>query len=141
MESLKIAGELESLDEIAKYVLFAAKQACLAKTKAYKLRLAVDEIATNIIIHGYKEAGIKGDIVCHAQLSDKSLIIHLEDTGIKYDSTKKEQPDNLLEPLEKREIGGLGIYLAASGVDEFVYKRIDNRNRHTFVVYSNSAKN
>ncbi|MDJ0615279.1 MAG: ATP-binding protein [Calothrix sp. MO_192.B10] len=141
MESLKVAGELESLDEIAKYVLFAAKQACLPKTKAYKLRLAVDEIATNIIIHGYKEAGIKGDIVCHAQLSDKSLIIHLEDRGIEYDSTKKEQPDDLLKPLETREIGGLGIYLAASGVDKFLYQHIDHRNRHTFVVYRDSGSN
>ncbi|WP_088243974.1 ATP-binding protein [Calothrix rhizosoleniae] len=141
MESLKVAGELESLDDITKYVSLAAKQAYLPKKIAYKLRLAVDEIATNIIIHGYQEAGIKGDIVCHAQLNEKSLIIHLEDTGIEYDSTKKEQPDDLFKPLETREIGGLGIYLAASGVDKFMYKRIENCNRHTFVIYRDSANN
>ena len=57
MESLTVSGTLDSLKTIAAYVLSAAENAGLEKKPAYKLRLAVDEIATNIIVHGYEEAG------------------------------------------------------------------------------------
>ena len=135
MESLRVTGKLESLGEISKYVLSVAQKAELSKKDTYRLRLAVDEIATNIIIHGYKEAGIEGEIICKSKVDEQVITIYLEDTGAEYDSTQKEQPDNLNQPLEEREIGGLGIYLAINGVDLFNYERIGNCNRNTFTIY------
>ncbi|WP_156090628.1 ATP-binding protein [Planktothrix paucivesiculata] len=38
-------------------------------------------------------------------------------------------------PLEERRIGGLGIYLTISGVDEFQYKRVGDRNLNIFIMY------
>ena len=89
---------------------------------------------SNIVIHGYQEAEIKGDIVCRAEFSDTSLKIHLEDSGMKYDATKQEQPDDLYKPLEERHIGGLGIYLAINGVDKYIYERRGNINSNIFIV-------
>lgn len=134
MESIVVSGDLESLDLISDYVITAAKQANLDSKNTYKLRLAVDEIATNIVIHGYQEAEIKGNIVCRAEFSDTTLKIHLEDYGMQYDATKQQQPDDLYKPLEERHIGGLGIYLAINGVDKYIYERHDNVNRNIFIV-------
>ncbi|MEM6754838.1 MAG: ATP-binding protein, partial [Cyanobacteria bacterium P01_C01_bin.38] len=108
MESITVSGKLESLDAISDYVITAAEKANLDSKRTYKLRLAVDEIATNIVIHGYQEAEIKGNIVCRAEFSDTSLKIYLEDSGMQYDATQQEQPDDLYKPLEERHIGGLG---------------------------------
>lgn len=134
MEAIIVSAYLESLDKISEYVITAAKKANLDTKTSYKLRLAVDEIATNIVIHGYKEAGIQGNIVCQAQLDEKTLSIYLEDTGAEYDATQKEQPDDLHKPLGERHIGGLGIYLAIDGVDKYIYERVRNLNRNIFIV-------
>lgn len=136
MESLKVPGKLESLSAIAQYVMSAASSAGLDKKASYKLRLAVDEIATNIITHGYKESGREGDVEMQAKIDEKSLTIWIEDTGVAYDSTQKETvaEEMLNRSLEDRPIGGLGVYLAIDGVDQFLYERVGDRNRNIFVV-------
>ena len=37
---------------------------------------------------------------------------------------------DLDQPLEERDLGGLGIFLALQGVDRFDYQRCDDRNRN-----------
>ncbi|MGA9380780.1 MAG: ATP-binding protein, partial [Phormidium sp.] len=54
MEQLTVPGTLDSLSKISDYVLSAASAAGLDKKASYKLRLAVDEIATNVIVYGYE---------------------------------------------------------------------------------------
>ncbi|MGK7916148.1 MAG: ATP-binding protein [Prochloraceae cyanobacterium] len=134
MQPLTVLGTLDSLGAIANYVITAAKEAGLDKKSTYKLRLAVDEIATNIIIHGYQEAGCQGVIDLQAKLDPQTLSIFLEDTGAIFDPTQQAPPTDLKLSLEKRPIGGLGIYLAIQGVDRFIYERVGDRNRTTFIV-------
>jgi serine/threonine-protein kinase RsbW len=134
MKPLVLPGTLESLTAIAQYVKIAIYQANLDKKAAYQLRLAVDEIATNIVIHGYEAAGIEGELHCQAFLSKEAITIFLEDTGLPFDPTKYKIPDDLECPLEQRQIGGLGIYLAHQGVDKLAYERIGNRNRCIIIV-------
>ncbi len=134
MEPLTVAGKLESLGAIAQYVMAAAEAAGLDKKAAYRLRLAVDEIATNIILHGYEEAGQEGDVVVNGTLDPECLTIALEDTGIPYDPNRQAQPEGLDRPIEERHIGGLGVYLAFQGVDRFLYERTGDRNRNIFVM-------
>ena len=130
LKPLTVPGNLEFLDAIALFVVEAAKLACLDRQTTYKLRLAVDEIATNIIQHGYTEANLKGEITCYAELNKACLTIIVEDWGIAYDYLKYTDLDSLQKPLTERPIGGLGIYLAIQSVDDFQYQRLDNRNRH-----------
>lgn len=136
MEILSVPGVIDSLDEIAKYVIAASAEAEIEKKAAYNLRLAVDEIATNIILHGYQEAGYEGTVEIGAIITPESLTIFLEDTGIPYDPTKKLLPkeDDLNKPLAERPIGGLGVYLAVKGVDKFSYEWENGRNRNIFMV-------
>ncbi len=134
MEPLTVAGTLDSLGAIAQYVMSAANTAGLDKKTTYRLRLAVDEIATNVIVHGYEEAGLSGSINVHSTLDEQALTIILEDTGERYDPTKRDMPTDLDKPLKDREIGGLGVYLTIQGVDKFLYERVGDRNRNIFVV-------
>jgi serine/threonine-protein kinase RsbW len=134
MEPLTVPGKLDSLSAIAKYVMSAATAAGLDKKAAYRLRLAVDEIVTNIIVHGYEEAGLEGDVYLDADLDEEKLTICVEDTGVKFDPASKEDPGDLSQPLESRSMGGLGVYLAFQGVDKFQYERTGNRNCNTFVM-------
>lgn len=134
MEPLTVAGTLDALGAIAKYVIAAANAAGLDKKTSYRLRLAVDEIASNIVIHGYDEACLSGDIDLQATIDDSTLTIVIEDTAISYDPCAQETPDNLDKPIELRPHGGLGVYLAIQGVDKFMYEREGDRNRNIFVM-------
>lgn len=137
METLTVPGTIDSLSSIAKYVKQVSNIANLNHKAAYKLRLAVDEIATNIITHGYAEAGLTGEIYLSAKIDDSSLTLAIEDTGVTYNPKQKDclQSEYLNQSIETREIGGLGIHLALESVDEFLYERVDDRNRNIFIVY------
>ncbi len=136
METLTVPGTLDSLKPIADYVISAAAEAGLNKKASYNLRLAVDEVATNIIIHGYEEAGREGLINLWGELDEQALSIFIEDTGVEYNpfETDQVEEEELKLPLEQRKLGGLGVYLAIQGVDKFLYERGDNRNRNIFVM-------
>ena len=134
MEPLTVPGTLDSLAAIREYVKAAAAAAGLDRKAAYRLRLAVDEIATNIATHGYAEAGLEGTVDLRADIEEKALVIYVEDTGVTYDPRGCEPPDDLDLPLEQRQMGGLGVFLAVRGVDKLLYERIGERNRHTLVV-------
>ena len=134
MKHLTVPGTLNSLGAIAQYVMAVAAETGLDSKASYNLRLAVDEIATNIIIHGYEEAGREGVLDLQAIVDEQSLTISLEDTGAPYNPTERPNPDDLELPIEQRQMGGLGVYLAIHGVDKFIYERVGDRNHNIFVV-------
>jgi serine/threonine-protein kinase RsbW len=137
MDTLTVHGTIDSLEAIAAYVKQLAEVADLNHKAYYKLRLAVDEIATNIITHGYEEAGLSGLLYLSADIDDSSLTVAIEDTGITFDPRQKipMQPEDLCQMLEEREIGGLGIHLVLESVDEFHYEQIGDRNRNVLVMH------
>lgn len=141
MKQLCVPATLDALEEIGKYVLDATSQAGLSPKAAYGLRLAVDEIATNIITHGYDEAGGSGDVVVNGELTADTLTIVLEDTGVPFNPLDAELPgeEELSLPLEERAIGGLGIMLVLKGVDSFDYQHVGGRNRNIFVMNRTAA--
>lgn len=136
IEKLSVPVSLDSLSKLRQYVKDACSSTRIDKARAYNLQLAVDEIATNIITHGSKGAGPGGELSIRGELTDKSLIITLEDNGPAFDPRNRELPDeaDLAKPLEERSIGGLGIFLALKGVDRFDYRRVGNRNLNVLEV-------
>ncbi|KAB2935997.1 MAG: anti-sigma regulatory factor [Candidatus Contendobacter sp.] len=129
-----IPANLAALSDIRQLVTLACQNARLSEEATYRLALAVDEIATNIITHGYEEQGLSGRIGVSIERTDQSLTVVLEDTGAAYDPRTQSLPtaEDLDRPLEDREIGGLGIFLALQGVDCFDYQRSNNVNRNIF---------
>ncbi|MGQ9867168.1 MAG: ATP-binding protein [Pseudanabaenaceae cyanobacterium] len=130
MDPQTFPGTLESLAGIADYVLQAASHAGLDKRATYRLRLAVDEIATNIVAHGYAEAGLSGSIQITAENQGDRLRVILEDTARPYNPLRQAAPDNLDTPIADRPMGGLGVFLAIQGCDRFTYEHQDGRNRN-----------
>lgn len=133
MQKLIIPGTLEALEPIGQYVMAAAQAAGLNPKAAYRLRLAVDEIATNIITHGYEEAGQQGQLELQALLDEHSLTLRLKDSGEPYDPRETRPPDRSLV-LEQRAPGGWGVWLAVKGVDQFHYERIGEHNCNIFIM-------
>lgn len=129
---MELPGNLDSLKTIRDYVMAEAAQFGLGQQAAYRLALAVDEIATNIINYGYEGRG--GPIRLTSDVHHDRLRIVLEDESPRYDPRERPKPESLDAPLDERPIGGLGIYLALNGVDQFDYEYVDGKNRNIFIM-------
>jgi anti-sigma regulatory factor (Ser/Thr protein kinase) len=134
MKPLQLPGNVDSLSAIGDYVAQVAAEAGLDENAAYGLRLAVDEIATNVVVHGYQQADQAGELIVSACLEDEKITLLLEDESPPYDPRQTPPPDNLDQTPEERPLGGLGVFLALQGVDAYHYEYVDGRNRHTFMM-------
>lgn len=136
-----MSASLDALSSIGAFVLSAAEKAGLDKRAAYRLRLAVDEIATNVVVHGRPaEKGYSPEMVLTTEMDDRSLTVTLEDAGPAFNPLEREDPDHIDNPMHERPIGGLGVFLAIRGVDQFRYERTGNANRNVFVVLRPAAQ-
>ena len=134
MHILTVPGTLDSLGLIRSFVKAAASEAGTDRKRAYRLQLAVDEIATNIITHGYAETGSEGNLELKSWLTDATLTVVIEDTAMPYNPFEQAVPATLDMPLDERPAGGLGVYLAIRSVDNFLYERDGDRNRNVFIL-------
>ncbi len=135
MDPITVPGTLFSIRVVGKYVLEAAGEAGLESHAAYRLRLAVDEIATNAVVHGYKPAGFEGDLLVSAQFDKTRLTIILRDSSPAFDPLSVPPPADLEWETQDRPAGGLGVFLALRGVDKFQHQWLDGRNHNTFVQF------
>ncbi|MCJ0870608.1 anti-sigma regulatory factor [Streptomyces sp. AP-93] len=129
---MHVPATLGALDDIAALVLRLAGRAGLGKGASYRIRLAVDELATNIVMHGYR--GGDGRITVRGRSGPGRVQISIEDRAPAFDPVQGRLPPDPQTAPERRRIGGLGIHLALTSVDEFDYVRRDGRNISTLTV-------
>jgi serine/threonine-protein kinase RsbW len=116
---LRVAAELNNLETIRLFVEERARALHVDQDTAFDLAQAVDECATNIVEHGYR--GQPGSIEIEIERVGELLTIELRDHAPVFDPTGVPPPD-LTQPLEAREPGGLGVYLARHMVDEMRHR-------------------
>jgi anti-sigma regulatory factor (Ser/Thr protein kinase) len=76
---------------------------------------AVDEAATNVIVHGYR--GRAGWLEVTAEVVGDRIVITLEDEAPTVDPTLVATPDVTVPP-ERRQPGGMGVHLMRLATDE-----------------------
>jgi serine phosphatase RsbU (regulator of sigma subunit)/anti-sigma regulatory factor (Ser/Thr protein kinase) len=93
------------------------------------LQLAVDELCSNLIFHGYEGRG-QGDIHLSLRKQQDALQVQLEDEASSFDPSFLDPPV-LGDDLEDRKVGGLGVFLVRELVDDLQYERKEGRNNLT----------
>jgi serine/threonine-protein kinase RsbW len=104
----------QSLGPIRDLVAGIGSEHGVSDDALYDMISAVDEAATNIIVHGYK--GAPGEIEVEVALVKKQFTVTLSDRAPTFDPTLIDPPDVTL-PLEKRKPGGLGVYMMKHFMD------------------------
>ncbi|HSQ93534.1 MAG TPA: ATP-binding protein [Methanoregula sp.] len=97
-------------------------------------QLAVEEVITNVIMHGYKGPG--GEIRISCRFARDDAEIRITDTAPPFNPLTLPEPD-LGGDLGDRKIGGLGVYLVRQVMDEVRYRREDTRNILTLIKKKN----
>ena len=90
------------------------------------MNLALDEIISNVIEHGYEDT-LEHEIPITVRFEGDLLTIEIEDDGRPFNPVAEPLPDVDL-PLEERPIGGLGILILRSMADGHEYRRERGRN-------------
>lgn len=121
VRSLRIPSDVGRLAEVRELIRSAATAAGADRAYVGDLVQAVDETATNAIVHGH--AGRAGWVEVRVAHEDDRLIVTIEDDAPLFDPTTVPEPD-LSVPPERRRPGGMGVHLARLCVDE-----IDHRAR------------
>lgn len=126
-QAIRIRALIEDIVTACDFVTMAALEAGLDEQNAHHCRLAVDEVCTNIIEHGYdtEKSGGMIDIVCRHQTMH--FFIEIFDDGIPFNPLLRADPDPGLS-LDERPLGGWGIFFVKKMMDEVHYDRVQERN-------------
>ena len=92
----------------------------------HNVKVALDEILTNVISYAYADGG-EHSIIIRFSLEQGRLIIAVEDDGRPFNPLNAPEPDTK-QLLEERPLGGLGIHLVRKLIDELEYRRQNDRN-------------
>lgn len=113
------AAAVEDLATIRAFVDRSSRDLGADDLCAADLVQAIDECATNVLVHGYgREAG---PLQVSVERDDGSIIVALRDEARGFDPTAWPAPD-LERPLAERPPGGLGIHLARASVDRMEHR-------------------
>ena len=125
---LRIPAKTEGMDLILAFVSYLLDlNGCSGKART-QLRTAVEEIYVNQTLYAYPSGD--GWVEIRGSVENGAAAFTLIDGGTPFDPLAREDPDILLSG-EERGIGGLGIYMVKTMVDELAYEYRDGCNRLT----------
>ncbi len=117
----RLEGELEAFGEEAGF-----------ETKLiWQLNLILEELLTNTLAYGCAK-GTDCWLKVALRREGGVLIVTLTDNAVAFNPTASGKVDTTAG-LDDRGIGGLGIHIVTSLVDELVYKRIGDINQLTLI--------
>jgi serine/threonine-protein kinase RsbW len=124
---LRLSGEIQQVRAACDFVVEAARDAGFGDDGIFQSQLAIEEIFTNIVEHGYQHNGSDKsiDIVIHVR--DDTMAISIIDDAELYNPLRREEPDPET-PLWERQGGGWGVYFVRRYMDAVRYTQQNNRN-------------
>lgn len=124
-------AKLENLETFLNYIQEIETELDLDSGLVNKIHLVLEEVLVNIMKYAYPAPGNQDNnhnisIKCGIQNQD-SFCMQIKDQGLAFNPLETKDPD-IHEDMEKRPIGGLGIYLVKQMADQVEYKRENQTN-------------
>jgi serine/threonine-protein kinase RsbW len=116
---LRVKSKTENLSEIRDFVSGNARAAGILEATVENIILAVDEACTNIIKHAYKLSP-EGEIIIKINYDNEKFTVTIIDYGKSFEPDRVPLPD-LQKYYREHRVGGLGMYLMKSLMDNVVY--------------------
>ena len=117
----------DNLPRVQSFVTELLEEAACPMKVLMQIDVIVEEVFVNIAHYAYGERRGKAAVRVEVSGGPAVATITFTDRGMPYDPLAKEDPDVTL-PADKREIGGLGIFMTKKMMDEVHYEYRDGRN-------------
>lgn len=131
---LALDATMADIPAILSFVETACLDAAVDPALLFDLQLAVEEACSNVIEHAYHGQG--GLLRVRFETANSDVVITLQDQGRAFDPDRVAAP-NTTQPLSKRPVGGLGLHLMRSLMDEVRFAFAAGRN--TLVMIKHNA--
>lgn len=126
-KEIQIINNLEELGRLSEFIEELGETLSLSTETTMHINLALEEAISNIIMYAYPQEE-EHEIYLKVNAAKQQLIFLLTDNGLSFDPTDVPDVDLSLS-AEERQIGGLGIFLIRSIMNEVSYQRLDGENR------------
>jgi serine phosphatase RsbU (regulator of sigma subunit)/anti-sigma regulatory factor (Ser/Thr protein kinase)/tetratricopeptide (TPR) repeat protein len=133
-EQLKVPANIDYLGDLRDFVTQVGKRHGFTDKVVNAFKLAIDEAATNIIRHAYRDGDGEGFITIRAIVKKSSLTIALIDQGTYFDPKRVKDPD-LKRYIDIGKKGGLGIFIMRKVMDSIDYRRTEEGNELRITKY------
>ena len=132
-DELVCEARRERLAELLAFVQRACERASLDPDVAFDVRLATEEVVTNVIEHGYAGEENPGPVTVRFHRDPRQVVVTVDDLAPPFDPATI-RPVDPAAPLEARRIGGLGWHFVTRVMDEVRHEHRHPRgNRLTLV--------
>ena len=122
-----VRADSDAMRQVDAFVAAFVSEHGIAADDAARILILLEELLTNLVKYGYPDRAEPGQAEIALVLNGSRLEIEFIDNGCAFDPFAGPPP-NLEEPLEARQIGGLGLHLLRSLTDEASYERRDDTN-------------
>lgn len=125
--STKLRVDIQETGRLTQMVRQFGRRHQMPEETVFKISLSIDELITNIVLHGTDSEPQAHEIVLHLRISDGEVEARIEDDGRAFNPLELPVPD-IEAPLSHRPLGGMGIHLVRTLMDQIHYRRIGQRN-------------
>jgi serine/threonine-protein kinase RsbW len=120
-----IGSDITEIPQVSVWLEEVMRGAGFTEEAILDTQLAVEEAITNVIVHGYKEPG--GEVVITCYVSSDCVEVEIADTAPRFDPLSMPEPD-LESSIDKRRIGGLGVFLIRQVMNGVSYRYENGKN-------------
>ena len=129
--NLQLKNELKEINRALQSFAAFCKRTQLTEDMQNSASIVLDDLLNNIINYAFENSE-EHEIEVFFRADKQRLIIDVVDDGAEFDPFLKGEPD-IESDIDERSIGGLGIHMIKSIMDDYFYKRIKGRNHITLM--------
>ncbi len=123
---IRVNANILELDKVLDFVDKSVTELALGDEVLFQVKVCVEEIFVNIAKYAYPD---KSDEYAEVIINYENdwLIIDFVDEGIFFNPLDQDDPDIELA-ADAREVGGLGVFMVKTLMDEVTYCRKEGKN-------------
>ncbi len=129
--NLTIETNREELARIVSALEEFGEQESWTPDLIFRVNLVIEEWVLNVMDYGYD--GGENEIELKLTSEPDSLTIEIVDAGKPFDPLHDAPEPDLDSSIEDRPVGGLGVYMVRTMMDQTHYRREEGKNHLTLV--------
>ena len=134
--NIKVKSDREQLEQVVDAVIALSEREEWPDECSYRVHLALEELVLNVMDYGYDDDS--SDIEINIISNNESVTMEIVDSGKPFDPLHDAPEPDLDASVNERRIGGLGVHLVRTLMDQMHYKRENDQNRLTIVARRDS---
>ena len=119
--SVRLKNQKTELPRFQRLMTAFAAENDVPQETLFRVTLSLDEILTNVFRYGYEDDE-EHEVSVVATWLDHTMKVEVHDHGIPFNPLEVKTPDTSAS-LEDRQVGGLGIHIARTMMDDLFYRR------------------